>query len=183
MRVIAGTAKGTRLKAPAGLAVRPTADRVKEALFNILGPRLIGSLFLDLYAGSGAIGIEALSRGADSCIFVDNNKKNHALIKENLIKTRLESKARLIIADVKKALVTLSGEGVKADLIYLDPPYDSPDLTSVINSVFELGIISGNGLLVAEHAYSNSQWSDSIATKRQKKYGDTCLTIISPLNR
>lgn len=177
MRVIAGTAKGTRLKAPSGLSVRPTADRVKEALFSIIGSRLVGSLFLDLYAGSGAIGIEALSRGARSCIFVDDKKRNQTLIKENLIKTKLDGKARLIMLDVKKALVLLSREEVKADLVYLDPPYDSPDLAFVIKRVFELKIIADNGLVIAEHAYSDNNWAASIAKNRQRKYGDTCLTI------
>lgn len=177
MRVIAGTAKGTRLKAPSGLSVRPTADRVKEALFSIIGSRLIGSLFLDLYAGSGAIGIEALSRGARSCIFVDNKKRNHTLIKENLTKTKLDGKARLIMLDVKKALTILSREKIKADLVYLDPPYGSPDLASVVKRVFELNIIVDDGLVIAEHAHSDNNWVDSIAKNRQRVYGDTCLTI------
>ncbi len=180
MRVIAGTARGIRLKTPSGLTVRPTADRVKEALFNILSPRIIGALFLDLYAGSGAIGIEALSRGAHSCIFVDNKKSNHKLIKENLIKTGLDNNARLIMADVKKALITLSRDEVKADLVYLDPPYNMTDLSPVVNYIINRGVIAENGLVIVEHGCSNRQWADDFAPSRQKKYGDTCLTIISP---
>ncbi len=180
MRVIAGTAKGMKLKSPEGQAVRPTADQVKEALFNILGYRIIGARFIDLYAGSGAIGIEALSRGAQDCIFVDNQRSNHLLIKENLVKTRLESGARLIMADAKKALFILSREGTKADLVYLDPPYNYPDLASVVSSVLEQQIIAQSGLLIAEHAHKNRQWADAFAPVRQKRYGDTCLTIIEP---
>ena len=180
MRVIAGTARGTRLKAPRGMAVRPTADRVKEALFNIIGPRIIGALFIDLYAGSGSVGIEALSRGARSSIFVDNKKNNLALIRENLIKTRLEVNARLIMADVKKALTILCAEEVKADLIYLDPPYSMTDLSPVVGQIISRNIIADDGLIIVEHSHSNRQWADDFALTRQKKYGDTCLTMVSP---
>ncbi len=179
MRVIAGKAKGMKLKAPDGLTVRPTADRVKEALFNIIGSYIINARFIDLYAGSGAIGIEALSRGAHSCIFIEKQRKNFLVIKENLGKTGFEESARLIMAEVNKALVILNGEKIKADLIYLDPPYNCPDLTSVVNRVLELKIIAENGLLIAEHAYKNRQWAEAYGSVRQKKYGDTCLTIIS----
>ncbi len=178
MRVIAGSAKGMKLKAPGGLTVRPTADRVKEALFNIIGPRIINARFIDLYAGSGAIGIEALSRGAHSCIFIEKQRKNLILIKENLLKTGLEENARLIMTEVDKALLILNGEEIKADLVYLDPPYNCPDLDSVVKSVLELQIIVKNGLLIVEHAYKNRQWAEAYTLARQKKYGDTCLTII-----
>ncbi len=180
MRVIAGTAKGMRLKSPDGLTVRPTADRVKEAFFNIIGPRIFGARFIDLYAGSGAIGIEALSRGAQSCIFIENLRSNHLLIKENLLKTRLEGSARLMMADAKKALLNLSRERIKADLVYLDPPYNCTELASLVNYIFQQQIINENGLLIAEHAYRNRQWADDFTAVRQKRYGDTCLTIIAP---
>lgn len=180
MRVIAGTARGTKLKAPSGLTVRPTADRVKEALFNILGNRVIGALFIDLYAGSGAVGIEALSRGARECIFVDNKKSNIALIKENLIKTGLNSNSRLIAADAKKALTILGAEKVKADLVYLDPPYNMTDLSPMVSQIISLDILAGDGLIIVEHAYGNRQWAEDFAPKKQKKYGDTGLTLISP---
>ncbi len=178
MRVIAGTAKGMKLKAPHGQSVRPTADRVKEALFNILGPGIIGASFIDLYAGSGAIGIEALSRGARSCIFIDNQRSNHRLIKENLAKTKPEGSARLIMADVKKALDSLGVEGIQADLVYLDPPYNYPDLQEVVNSVFKNRLIAEKGILIAEHAYKNRQWIENYPKVRLKKYGDTGLTFI-----
>ncbi len=180
MRVIAGTAKGMKLKAPKGFAVRPTADRVKEALFNILGARVIGACFIDLYAGSGAIGIEALSRGADSCIFVDNQESSHRLIKENLAKTGLIDKARVIMSAAEKSAVMLSSEGITADVFYLDPPYNYPGLPAVVSSIFEYKLLSGSGLLVAEHAYKNRQWAADFAILKQKKYGDTCLSIIAP---
>jgi 16S rRNA (guanine(966)-N(2))-methyltransferase RsmD len=178
MRVIAGTARGTKLKAPKGMQVRPTADRVKEALFSILGPRIPGVCFIDLYAGSGAIGIEALSRGADYCVFVENKRTNIALISENIAKTGFSSKARLICADAAKTIATLASENVKADLLFMDPPYDFTDIVTLVESVLKQGIVADSGLIIAEHAFSNRQWAERFNSTRQKKYGDTCLTFI-----
>ena len=182
MRVIAGTARGTRLKAPKNYSVRPTADRVKEALFSIIGPRVASALFIDFYAGSGAVGIESLSRGARLCIFVDNSKDNILLIKENLLITKLEQNSRLIMADVDNAIVNLAAEQIRADLIYLDPPYDCNNILTAIKSIFTNKIITDNGLLVVEHSRYNRQWTDYFTGIRQKKYGNTFLTFISPVN-
>ena len=180
MRVIAGTARGIKLKAPTGFSVRPTADRVKEALFSILGHRVIEAFFLDLYAGSGAIGIEALSRGASFCIFVDYKKENIMLIKENLAKTNLAQNTRLMMANVKKAVDDFALEKIKADLVYLDPPYHNTDISPLVQTIFSRGIIADHGLLIVEHAYNNQKWANDFSGIRQKKYGDTCLTFISP---
>lgn len=179
MRVIAGIARGIKLKAPEGLTVRPTADRVKEALFNILGVKVIGALFIDLYAGSGAVGIEALSRGAERAVFVDNRRENIILIKENLDRTKLAEQARLVSADVAKAIVSLAREGLKADILFIDPPYDIPDLATFVKSLLESCLLAKNGLLVVEHAYKNRQWGEGFANVRLKKYGDTGLTFIT----
>ncbi len=178
MRVIAGTARGTKLQAPKGMQVRPTADRVKEALFSILGPRIPGACFIDLYAGSGAIGIEALSRGADFCVFVDNKRTNIALINENIAKTGFSSRARLICADAAKTIATLASENVQADLLFMDPPYNFSDLVTLVDSVLKQNIVADSGLVIAEHAFSNRQWAEQFSSIRQKKYGDTCLTFI-----
>jgi 16S rRNA (guanine966-N2)-methyltransferase len=178
MRVIAGTARGMKLKAPKGMQVRPTADRVKEALFSILGSRIPGACFIDLYAGSGAIGIEALSRGAEYCIFVENKRTNIALIKENITKTGLVNKTRVICADAIKTMKSLALENIKADLLFMDPPYEYINIGTIVDSVLELSIVSESGLIVAEHAFSNRQWADKFISTRQKKYGDTCLTFI-----
>ena len=180
MRVIAGMAKGIRLKAPEGLTVRPTADRVKEALFSILTPRISSALFLDLYAGSGAIGIEALSRGARFCIFVEHQKNNLTIIKENLIKTKLEQNTRLIMADADKAMRRLAVENIKADLVFLDPPYSYTDISTVVCSIISHQIINHNGLIIVEHASNNQQWAEDFTETRQKRYGDTSLTFITP---
>lgn len=123
MRVIAGSARSLKLKTPEGMDTRPTTDRIKETLFNIIGPTVYDSIFLDLFSGSGGIGIEALSRGAKEAVFVENNPKAMRCIKDNLRFTRLEPKATTITSDVMNALYRLEGEKI-FDIIFMDPPYD-----------------------------------------------------------
>ena len=122
MRVIAGTARSLPLKCIEGLETRPTTDRIKETLFNILQPEMNGCRFLDLFAGSGAIGIEALSRGAKEAVFVESNRKAAACIRENLEFTRLMPRARVLETDAGTAL-NLLGREEAFDIIFLDPPY------------------------------------------------------------
>ena len=123
MRVIAGSAKSMPLKTIAGMETRPTTDRIKETLFNMLQPHLCESRFLDLFAGSGGIGIEALSRGADYCVFVEKNRKAAAVIRENLRFTKLEDRGQIYTGDVFQVLVQLEGEE-PFDCIFMDPPYN-----------------------------------------------------------
>lgn len=123
MRVIAGCAKRLQLKTVSGFDTRPTTDRVKETLFNMIDPWLCGCSFLDLFAGSGGIGIEALSRGAAGAVFVEKNAKAVQCIKENLLHTRLTERAEVIASDVLSALHRLEGRKC-FDYIFMDPPYD-----------------------------------------------------------
>lgn len=123
MRVIAGSAKRLQLKTLDGFDTRPTTDRIKETLFNMITPFIYDSVFLDLFSGSGAIGIEALSRGAREAIFVESSPKAMTCIKENLKTTRLESKALTLTRDVMAALYQLEGEK-EFDFIFMDPPYN-----------------------------------------------------------
>lgn len=123
MRVISGTARGHKLTAPGGKNTRPTGDRMKEDLFNILAPEVGGAYFLDLYCGSGAIGIEALSRGADSAVFVDESEDAIAVTKENLAKTRLSDRAEVLLMSDKTAQEKLADRVF--DIIFMDPPYNS----------------------------------------------------------
>src|ERR671914_498164 len=123
MRVIAGRYGGRRLQAPSGEATRPTSDRVREALFSVLGDRLEGARVLDLYAGTGALGIEALSRGAAEATFVDRSAEATRTITANLDKTHLTDSARVVRGDVVRFL---RGPGDPVDLVFLDPPYDTP---------------------------------------------------------
>lgn len=123
MRVIAGTARRLLLKTPAGNETRPTTDRIKETLFNMLAPELPGCRFLDLFSGSGGIGIEALSRGADSCVFVERNKAALACIRSNLETTGFTERATVLATDVAYALRQLAVKKQPFDVIFMDPPY------------------------------------------------------------
>lgn len=179
MRVIAGSARGMKLKTPAGRSFRPTTDRVKEALFSILGIRVIGAAVLDLFAGSGALGIEALSRGAESCVFNDQDRGHLSLVRENLRKTGLLERSRVFGLDYRKAIQLLSLEGFQADLILLDPPYREEFIPSAAGEVVSSGLLKNDGLIVVEHAAANRSWIDNYRLIKQKKYGDTMLSFIA----
>lgn len=180
MRVIAGTAKKRQLKAPKGFLVRPTADRVKEALFNILGPAVIGSCFLDLFAGTGSIGIEALSRGADKAVFVDKDIKNVHIIKENLNITGFEAKARLICLHVNKAVSLLGREGQTYDLIFIDPPYLKELVSDTLSGIMKNDLLKPGGIIVVESSKKDQLFRDEggiLILTRQEKYRDTLLSF------
>jgi 16S rRNA (guanine966-N2)-methyltransferase len=177
LRVIAGSAKGMKLKAPRGFKTRPTSDRVKEALFNLLSPHIINSTFFDLYAGSGAIGIEALSRGATCSVFVERDRTSLLLIKDNLAKAGFMDRAILYGADVKQTMNRLPGDE-KADIVFLDPPYDDLGFTEVIEIIYRKKLIGITGLIIVEHAHKSGQWIAQFKHTRTRRYGDTALTII-----
>lgn len=125
MRVIAGTSKGTRLKSPPHGRVRPTTDRIRTVLFDMLGQLVVGSQFLDLCAGTGAVGIEALSRGAKRVVFVELDGRCVETIKANLLLTKLFDRARIVKGDARRKLPQLLAEGERFDIVFLDPPYGS----------------------------------------------------------
>ena len=149
MRVIAGSAKRLRLKSLEGLDTRPTTDRIKETLFNMIGPSMYDCVFLDLFSGSGGIGIEALSRGAKEAGFVENNPKAMACIKENLKFTRLEAKALTMTRDVMNALYQLEGEKV-FDFIFMDPPYDRRLEKGVLEYLSDSELIYEDTVIIVE---------------------------------
>lgn len=151
MRVISGKKKGHRLKAPKGKDTRPTEDRIKESLFNILGDIDKDSTVLDLYAGSGSIGIEFLSRGANEAYFVDNSPQSIKAIKENLVHTGLEESANIIKADAKKSINILANKGIFFDYIFMDPPYGRNLIVKVLEQIWEKGILNGLGIIILEH--------------------------------
>ncbi|MDD5945027.1 MAG: 16S rRNA (guanine(966)-N(2))-methyltransferase RsmD [Clostridia bacterium] len=152
MRVIAGSARRLNLKTPEGLDTRPTTDRVKESLFNMLNPDLYDCAFLDLFSGSGAIGIEALSRGAKKAVFVDMSPVCAGIIKENLEHTRLSDRAEILKSDVYAAIGKLGDNGEKFDIIYMDPPYAEGFYSPVLEAVRASGILKEDGYIVAESA-------------------------------
>lgn len=149
MRVIAGSAKSLRLKSPEGFDTRPTTDRIKETLFNMIGQNMFDCVFLDLFSGSGGIGIEALSRGAKEAVFVEKNPKAMACIKENLRFTHLESKAMTMTGDVMDALYRLEGEKV-FDYIFMDPPYDRDLEKNVLTYLSESSLIYEDTVIIVE---------------------------------
>ncbi len=152
MRVISGLRKGHRLNSPKGMDTRPTEDKVKESLFNILGYIHGDSIVLDLFGGSGSIGIEFLSRGAKECYFVDNSAKSIAAIKENLIHTKLIESAIVMKSDAIKAIKHLESNEISFDYIYLDPPFRQEDLLfNVLTTLNDYPILSDQGRLIIEH--------------------------------
>lgn len=152
MRVIAGSARRLLLKAPDGMDTRPTADRVKESLFNMLNPDLYGCAFLDLFSGSGAIGIEALSRGAQRAVLVDASMECAGIIKQNLEVTRLGENAEIINEDVYAAIERLGRRGDKFDIIFMDPPYAAGYYVPVMEAIKKADILAVEGYIVAESA-------------------------------
>ncbi|MDR2903638.1 MAG: 16S rRNA (guanine(966)-N(2))-methyltransferase RsmD [Clostridiales bacterium] len=152
MRVIAGKAKGHKLFSPEGLTTRPTADRIKESLFNVLMYDLLDVTFLDLYSGSGAIGIEALSRGAASAVFVDSAAESIAVINKNLLKTKLSAQAAVIKQDAAGALARLTLEKRRFDVIFMDPPYHTAAAEETVALICRHGLLNENGLIAVETA-------------------------------
>ncbi len=149
MRVISGSARSLKLKTLDGLETRPTTDKIKETLFNIIQPYLYDCVFLDLFAGSGAIGIEALSRGAKSAVFVDRNPKACACIRENLEHTHLEEGATVIKQDVLQEIPKLKGKG-PFDFIYMDPPYKEGLEKNILTCLFKYSLLSRDGTIIVE---------------------------------
>lgn len=149
MRVIAGSAKRLQLKTLDGMDTRPTTDRIKETLFNMISPYLYDCIFLDLFAGSGGIGIEALSRGAMEAVFVEKNPKAMACVKENLMRTRLAHKAATMSADVMTALYKLEGDK-QFDFIFMDPPYGKLLEKKVLGYLSESELLADEGVIIVE---------------------------------
>jgi 16S rRNA (guanine(966)-N(2))-methyltransferase RsmD len=176
MRVITGKARGVALKTPEGLNTRPTADRVKEALFSIIQFDIPGKRILDLFGGTGQLGIEALSRGAKSAVFVDEREDSCALIRENLRRTKLEQDGRVIRSDY---LAYLSRCREKFDIIFLDPPYAEVFLENSLKRITEIDILESGGIMVAERPLGKDLPWDFPGYSRSKdyKYGKTLITI------
>lgn len=152
MRVISGLKRGHKLISPKGLDVRPTEDRIKESLFNILGNINNDSLILDLFAGSGSIGIEFLSRGAQRCYFVDVSAVSLSAVKDNLIHTGFLDSGIIIKKDATKAIIEFNKNGIKFDYIYVDPPFRHEDLLlGVLELINNNSILSHKGVIIIEH--------------------------------
>lgn len=179
MRIIAGVAKKRLLKVPSGWTGRPTADRVKESLFNILASSIIDCNFLDLFAGTGNVGIEALSRGARKAVFVEKDHRAAGSILQNVKTTGFADSSRLIIKDVYRALTQLRQEEETFDIVFLDPPYGMGFEVPVISSLLELKILSPGGLVIAESSKRDTLPSRiaEVSIIKQERYGDTMISF------
>lgn len=172
MRVIAGSARRIPLKTPEGLDTRPTQDRIKETLFNMLQYDLADCVFLDLFAGSGAIGIEALSRGAAQAVFVEKDERAVQVIRENLKATRLEDRAIIMHCDAVSALHRLEGKR-RFDFIFMDPPYDHELEKQVLQSLTESSLIDKESTVIIEASLETSfDYLESLGfiMEKNKKY-------------
>ena len=180
MRVITGKARGIVLKTPDGMATRPTTDRVKEALFSIIQFEIPTARVLDLFGGTGQLGIEALSREAKSAVFVDEREDACRLIRENLRRTKLESQAKVIRSDYMAYLKTCRD---KFDIILLDPPYAEVFLENSLKMITEIDILQSGGIIVAERpADKELPWEfPGYSRSRDYKYGKTLITIYRKL--
>ena len=176
MRVITGKARGVQLKTPAGLETRPTTDRVKEALFSIIHFDIPGARVLDLFAGTGQLGIEALSRGAREAVFVDIREDACRLIKENLKRTKLQTDAQVVKTEYTQYLRNCHG---KFGIIFLDPPYSEEFLEKSLNFIMEIDILQSGGIIVTERPFDKPLLIEHSGYSRSKdyKYGKVLLTI------
>ena len=177
MRVIAGAYKGRRLNAPSWSGLRPTSDKLRETIFNILAPRVAGARVLDAYAGTGALGIEALSRGAREATFVERDRRAQALIEENLARCGIVNGYVIIRASVARALETWRGRpGDRFDIVLLDPPYDTP-AEEILAAAGEA--TADDGVVVLEHARRRSTPARAgrLARTREVIAGDSALAF------
>lgn len=173
MRIITGSARGCRLKTPKGQATRPTSDRIKESLFNILGSKVYGRKVLDIFAGTGNLGLEALSRGAASAYFVD--QATAALIRENAVHTRLQDRATVHGGDVFAQLARFEQGGTSFDLIFCDPPYHKGLFERALTFFDESAVLAHDGILVVEHGADENTMPElaKLSCVLNRRYGHT----------
>jgi 16S rRNA (guanine966-N2)-methyltransferase len=179
VRVISGQARGRPLKAVPGNTTRPTTDKVKEALFSIIGPYFDGDRVLDLFAGTGGLGIEALSRGAGHAVFVDTNHKSIEVVRRNLEATRLTEQAEVYRNDARKAIKMLESKGLPFDLLFLDPPYIVKNGDELLLELSERGLVADGAIAVIEHA-SEVSYPDGFGRYERFRlalYGETALSV------
>ena len=179
MRVISGSARGSKLFCPEGPAIRPTHDRVKEALFSMLGMQVARASVLDLFAGTGALGIEALSRGASSAVFVDVSPASLKVVEDNLNKTHLDESATLINSDFS---TYLANTNEKFDLIFIDPPYSKAFLLPALKTIAQRKLLNENGIIYCEtDTEPPAELTDWFCVHRDKKYGRARILLLKEM--
>ena len=185
MRVIGGNARGRELKVPKGQALRPTAGRVKESLFDILPHDLSGAKILDLFAGTGNLTIEALSRGAAEAILVDSSAQSGKAIRENLRRLNLASRGKLWMMPVSRALPLLARQGETFDLIFMDPPYERRLIEPALKIIDKETLLRDSGVLIAEHSVREpiTFHLETLNLTDQRRYGSTTLSFFRPITQ
>jgi len=179
MRIVAGQSKGRKLVAPSGRDVRPTSDRVREALFSSLGQAVVGARVLDLFAGSGALGLEALSRGAAAATFVDSSGRALDAVRRNIEKTGFDELARVLRLDALQGLDLLHREGARFDLVFLDPPYTGELAVTATERLVGRGLLAAGARVVVEHpAGRELPPTAGLRIIASKRYGGTALTVM-----
>lgn len=175
MRVISGSVRGLKLNAPEGLSTRPTLDRVKEAVFSMLCPYLYDAIVLDAFSGSGALGIEAISRGAKFCVFADNNQSAIKCINDNLKNAKMGDRAFVFAGDVFQYI---KKQDKKFDIIFIDPPYASGIYENVLEEIYLNDILNEDGLILAEWDIScRPTFGERFTVLKEKKYGRVGITL------
>jgi 16S rRNA (guanine(966)-N(2))-methyltransferase RsmD len=182
MRVISGSLKGRSIKGFDIEGTRPTMDRVKESVFGSIQNYVKDSVVLDLFAGSGNLGIEAISNGSKYCYFVDNNKICIKCIKDNLNEFNISNKGNVMLGDYNKALKYFGDNDISFDIIFVDPPYRYENINKVVDKIVEYGLLNNNGILVLEFRSDNVKLNDNIfGLRKAKKYGDKFVFIYQKL--
>ena len=179
MRIVAGSARGRALKGPKGEGIRPTAARVRQALFDVLGQFLEGGEALDLFAGTGALGLEALSRGISRVVFVDSGREAQALVRENATATGFERQIELMPMDALKAIAQLASAQRRFELVFADPPYAQLAIAKLVAAIEQGGLLAESGWLCVEHDKREDAPEEVglLARVDQRRFGDTLVSL------
>lgn len=179
MRVVSGTARGCKLQPVPGMNTRPTTDRVKENVFNLIQDHVRGARVLDLFAGTGQLGIEALSRGAQTCDFVEHNKMAYNIVCKNVQTARVSDRARLHCAEAARFVPQAGAR--RFDLIFLDPPYGGTILENALLQIETFDILSTDGIIICESAVGD-RFAHGFEVVRERRYGATMITVLRRQN-
>lgn len=176
MRIIAGDYKGRRLETPDDYEIRPTTDKVKEAMFSIIAPHLFDGVIVDLFSGTGNLGLEALSRGAAKCYFADSSRRSIGIIRRNIEYCKATDKAVVLSGDYRRTLEQIRD---KADVFLLDPPYEAGYYENCLEKIRELGLLAEDGIIVAEHGASLKlpEELSGFTKAKDRRYGNIVLSI------
>lgn len=178
MKIISGTLKGRNIEGYNIEGTRPTMDRVKESLFGMIQDYIKDSTVLDLFAGSGNLGVEAISNGAKTAYFIDNNPEVIKVLNKNIANLDIKSKSRVILSDWKKALNTLATQNIKFDLIFIDPPYAYDVYEKILNKVSTLNLLSDDGLIIMEHSNLHLPTTyENLTLYKERNYGNKSINI------